>query len=99
MMPDMSGFEVAQHLKSNPNTADIPIIFPVSYTHLDVYKRQLQINDIYQKFASVLSFVEIVSRDGIFHGLTLYDGCLLYTSAYRIGRTDYVCGRREGESL
>lgn len=27
MMPDMSGFEVAQHLKSNPNTTDIPIIF------------------------------------------------------------------------
>lgn len=27
MMPDMSGFEVAQHLESNPNTADIPIIF------------------------------------------------------------------------
>lgn len=27
MMPDMSGFEVAQHLKSNPNTAYIPIIF------------------------------------------------------------------------
>ena len=27
MMPDLSGFEVAQHLKSNPNTADIPIIF------------------------------------------------------------------------
>lgn len=27
MMPDMSGFEVAQRLKSNPNTADIPIIF------------------------------------------------------------------------
>lgn len=27
MMPDMSGFEVAQYLKSNPNTADIPIIF------------------------------------------------------------------------
>lgn len=27
MMPDMSGFKVAQHLKSNPNTADIPIIF------------------------------------------------------------------------
>lgn len=27
MMPDMSGFEVAQHLKSNPNTADISIIF------------------------------------------------------------------------
>ena len=27
MMPDMSGFEVAQHLKANPKTADIPIIF------------------------------------------------------------------------
>lgn len=27
MMPNMSGFELAQHLKSNPNTADIPIIF------------------------------------------------------------------------
>ena len=26
MMPDMSGFEVAQHLKSNPQTAEIPII-------------------------------------------------------------------------
>ncbi len=27
MMPDMSGFEVAQRLKSNPQTAEIPIIF------------------------------------------------------------------------
>lgn len=27
MMPDMSGFEVAQKLKSNPSTSDIPIIF------------------------------------------------------------------------
>ena len=27
MMPDMSGFEVAQDLKSNPQTAEIPIIF------------------------------------------------------------------------
>ena len=27
MMPDMSGFEVAQHLKSNPQPAEIPIIF------------------------------------------------------------------------
>ena len=89
-MPDLSGFEVAQRLKSNPDTADIPIIFltalnsttdivkemcirdrandynpnvvappemkllelsiwedgftmpcAVSYTHLDVYKRQV----------------------------------------------------------
>ncbi len=27
MMPDMSGFEVAQHLKANPRTAEVPIIF------------------------------------------------------------------------
>lgn len=27
MMPDMNGFEVAQRLKSNPKTAEIPIIF------------------------------------------------------------------------
>lgn len=27
MMPDLSGFEVAQRLKSNPETAEIPIIF------------------------------------------------------------------------
>lgn len=27
MMPDLSGFEVAQRLKSNPETADVPIIF------------------------------------------------------------------------
>lgn len=27
MMPDMSGFEVAQHLKSDPETCEIPIIF------------------------------------------------------------------------
>lgn len=27
MMPDMSGFEVSQHLKAKPETSDIPIIF------------------------------------------------------------------------
>lgn len=27
MMPDLSGFEVAQQLKSNPKTAEVPIIF------------------------------------------------------------------------
>src|SRR5574344_1457753 len=27
MMPDLSGFEVAQYLKADPETADIPIIF------------------------------------------------------------------------
>ena len=32
MMPDMSGFEVAQHLKANPKTSDIPIIFLTAKT-------------------------------------------------------------------
>lgn len=27
MMPDMSGFEVSQQLKANPETSEIPIIF------------------------------------------------------------------------
>jgi two-component system sensor histidine kinase/response regulator len=27
MMPEMSGFEVAEHLRSNPETEDVPIIF------------------------------------------------------------------------
>jgi signal transduction histidine kinase len=34
MMPEMSGYEVCQQLKSNPNTADIPIIFLTAATDL-----------------------------------------------------------------
>jgi two-component system, sensor histidine kinase and response regulator len=34
MMPEMSGYEVCQQLKSNPNTADIPIIFLTAVTDL-----------------------------------------------------------------
>ncbi len=34
MMPDMSGYEVCQQLKSNPKTADIPIIFLTAVTDL-----------------------------------------------------------------
>ena len=51
MMPDMSGFEVAQHLKSNPNTADIPIIFlPALNSTADIVKGfQVGANDFISK--------------------------------------------------
>ena len=51
MMPDMSGFEVAQHLKSNPNTADIPIIFlSALYSTADIVKGfQVGANDFISK--------------------------------------------------
>lgn len=51
MMPDMSGFEVAQHLKSNPNTADIPIIFlTVLNSTADIVKGfQVGANDFISK--------------------------------------------------
>ncbi len=40
MMPDLSGFEVAQRLKSNPDTADIPIIFFDSVEQYDGYSER-----------------------------------------------------------
>lgn len=51
MMPDMSGFEVAQHLKSNPNTADIPIIFLTALNSTaDIVKGfQVGANDLISK--------------------------------------------------
>lgn len=51
MMPDMSGFEVAQHLKSNPNTADIPIIFLTALNSTaDIVKGfQVSANDFISK--------------------------------------------------
>lgn len=51
MMPDMSGFEVAQHLKSNPNTADIPIIFLTALNSTaDIVKGfQVGVNDFISK--------------------------------------------------
>lgn len=51
MMPDMSGFEVAQHLKSNPNTADIPIIFLTALNSTaDIVKEfQVGANDFISK--------------------------------------------------
>ena len=41
MMPDLSGFEVAQRLKSNPDTADIPIIFFDSIEQYNGYSERV----------------------------------------------------------
>lgn len=51
MMPDMSGFEVAQHLKSNPQTAEIPIIFLTALNSTaDIVKGfQVGVNDFISK--------------------------------------------------
>lgn len=51
MMPDMSGFEVAQHLKSNPETAEIPIIFLTALNSTaDIVKGfQVSANDFISK--------------------------------------------------
>ena len=38
-LPDMNGIEVTRRIRSLGD--DTPIIIPVSYTHLDVYKRQV----------------------------------------------------------
>lgn len=35
MMPEMDGFEACQHLKGNPATQNIPIIFLTAKTHID----------------------------------------------------------------
>jgi signal transduction histidine kinase len=39
MMPEMDGFEVCHHLKSNPKTKDIPIIFLTAKTTEDSLKK------------------------------------------------------------
>ena len=42
MMPERDGYEVARRLRER--RMEMPILMPVSYTHLDVYKRQPVIN-------------------------------------------------------
>ena len=38
MLPGIDGYQVCRELRT---ISQVPIIMPVSYTHLDVYKRQL----------------------------------------------------------
>ena len=37
MLPGIDGYQVCREIRAKSN---VPIIMPVSYTHLDVYKRQ-----------------------------------------------------------
>jgi len=43
MMPGMDGFEVCQHIKSNPETADIPVIF---VTASEIHEYRLRAFDV-----------------------------------------------------
>jgi putative two-component system response regulator len=42
MMPDMDGYEVCRKLKSNPLTAEIPVLFLTAKNHLDDERRGFQ---------------------------------------------------------
>ena len=78
-------------------------LFPVSYTHLDVYKRQLS-NNPPKKFATVLPAFFKNSRNGslVFSSAAVVSSrvaaCLLYTSdVYK--RQHYIKGRTFCQAL
>ena len=48
----------------------------VSYTHLDVYKRQLEMHETHKGKVGIVSKVEVATRDDLSTAYT----CLLYTS-------------------
>ena len=68
MMPDMSGFEVAQRLKSNPATKDIPIIFLTALNSTaDIVKGfQVGANDFISK---PFNKEELITR--VYHQISL----------------------------
>ena len=68
MMPDMSGFEVAQKLKSNPATKDIPIIFLTALNSTaDIVKGfQVGANDFISK---PFNKEELITR--VYHQISL----------------------------
>jgi putative two-component system response regulator len=46
MMPGMDGYEVCQHLKSNPATRDIPVIFLTAKTEVEDEKKGLELGAV-----------------------------------------------------
>lgn len=46
MMPDMNGYEVCQHLKQNPVTADIPVIFITALDSIEDEEKGLEMGAI-----------------------------------------------------
>ena len=88
MMPDMSGFEVAQHLKSNPNTADIPIIFLTALNSTaDIVKGfQVGANDFISK---PFNKEELIIR--VTHQISLVAARLILSKTEELQRT--IAGR------
>ncbi len=46
MMPEMDGYEVCKHLKSNPQTKDIPIIFSTAMDEVQDRKRGYELGAV-----------------------------------------------------
>ena len=84
VMIDGSKLDFEDNIRETRRVADVAAALdipceaePVSYTHLDVYKRQvLTQSELYEK--TVSNMLECKSRGAYLMGLTTY--CLLYTS-------------------
>src|SRR5271169_5755683 len=46
MMPEMDGYEVCRRLKANPETRDIPVIFPTGQTGTDDETRGFEVGAV-----------------------------------------------------
>src|SRR6202167_2325052 len=46
MMPEMDGYEVCKHLKLDPETRDIPVIFLTGQTHVDEETRGFDVGAV-----------------------------------------------------
>lgn len=61
MMPEMDGFEACQHLKGNPATQNIPIIFLTAKTHIDDIMKGFELGAV-DYISKPFSTNELVAR-------------------------------------